>query len=269
MIDISDFTISKSVVPSSKVSCINREKNRCRLFSNAWDGETLLSEALSINENISIALNIDDERQVTMPDYYPLMNAQMKYPVSDSFEDVDVQYRCVECRNLVDELYAGGICRECWKKLNEPEPKPQIHICRKCGALVESLRDGLCEQCYSWRERTVHPKPKCSKCGCETDMLYTKYGLCDYCYAKYAKKQKLKKILFSAGTIIIIIFFLGIWKFVISKPPTPIVFKNDNDSTLFVKDSSNIKTNTVLKTESHLTDTLNDKNINKDHQPLN
>lgn len=265
IIDMSDFPISKRIEPSKKISCINIRKNCCRLFSNAWNGEILLSEALCINENISIALNIDDERQVTMSDYYPLMNAQMKYPISGSFEDIKVQYRCEECQNLVDELYVDGMCRECWDKLNKPEPKPHTYTCQKCGALVESLMDGLCEQCYRLRKRTIHPKLKCSKCGNETDILYTKFELCDECYAQYAKKQKLKKILFSAGTIIIIIFFWVVLRFIFLKPPT-IIFKTGNDSTLFVNDS--LKTDTVLKKELHSTDTLNNNKENRDNQLL-
>lgn len=268
MVDTSDFPVSKSIDASGMVGSINTASNHCRMFSNTWDGESLLAEALSTDGNISIALNIDDERQVTMPDYYPLMNAQMKYSIADSFEDREVQHRCAQCRELVDQLYEDGMCYKCWKEKNEPEPTPapQLYTCQKCGTSVDSLTDGLCEQCYRrQRDKAVHPKPKCSKCGCEADMLYTKYGLCNECYAEYAKKQRIKNILFSAGVIVFIVFILVIWKL---KPTPSIVFNADGDSVLYTNDSSKIEStkSCAMDTLEFLNEMKKEKvsNINQD-----
>ena len=87
-IDIYDLPAEKQIIASKTTNSINTDSSRCRLFSKTWDGESLISEALGTDTNTSVALYVDNERQITMPNYYPLMNAQMKHIIENSFEDI-------------------------------------------------------------------------------------------------------------------------------------------------------------------------------------
>lgn len=233
-IDTSYYSVSKCIVPSHETDKINMDNHRCRLFSNSWDGDILLAEALSAKTNISIAINLDHERQATMPDYNPLMNAQMKYSIDGSLEDRDIVYRCNQCRKLVEELYHGGKCYSCWNEQNVP--KPQLYTCQQCGAKVFSLQDGLCEECNKKQDSNNHSKEICMKCGSETDYTYTRYRLCEKCYAEYAQKQKLKKIFFPIVVVILLSSIL-IWYFYPIKQTKPSKFKSEQNSTSVLQDS--------------------------------
>lgn len=221
-IDTSCYPASKCIVPSHETDIINMDNHHCRLFSNTWDGDILLAKALSAKTNISIAINLDNERQATMPDYNPLMNAQMKYSIEGSLEDRDIVYRCSQCRKLVEELYQRGKCYSCWNEQG--------------GSKVFSLQDGLCEEGNKKQDSNVHTKEICLKCGSETDYTYTRYRLCEECYAEYAKKQKFKKI-FIPIVVVILLSSMLIWYFYPTKQTKPYKFKSEENSTLVLQDS--------------------------------
>lgn len=248
MVNTDLLPISKNIVASRQTPNINTDSKQCRLFSNAWDGEILMSEALGLASNISIALNLDNEQQATMPDYYPLMNAQMKYSINESFEDVNVKFRCRQCGTLVDKLCNENMCHKCWNEKNTPDS--ELNILKEDETETHTPND---ESCYNSKERNIQPKYICSKCGCRTDELYTKHKLCNNCYAEYAKRQRIRKILFPTFGIIIFISLFLLW-FKSSWNIIPPCFMRGTDSTLVAQDS--IEYDSISNNSNHINNRL-------------
>ena len=248
-IDINDFHFEKRVIASKTTSSINTDRCHCRLFSNTWDGDSLISEALGADTNVSVALYVDNERQVNMPEYYPLMNAQMKHAIEGSYEDIEIQYRCIQCGALVNELYKENTCYKCWSDKNTTKPEFEV----SAESDTQTVDNNLCDIHCTSTEENAQPKYTCSKCGCKTEELYTKHKLCNNCYADYAKRQKIKNILFpTLGTIFLLLVFL-LWIKSSRNIKTP-CFMRGTDSTLVAQDS--IEHDSISNKLNHINDSL-------------
>lgn len=209
-LDEESFSAAHCIFPKLS-SVINNDCSICRLFPATYDGSDLLAEAIGMQGNMSIALNVDSEEQVSLPNYFPLMNALLKTAKVLPYDDMVVKHRCIRCKTDVGGLFKDNLCINCWNQLNRPKtPIEGGDYCKKCGNYSMVMMDGLCSQC-----RNVQPQEcKCAQCGRETDALYTKYKLCDSCYAQHSKKKIIKRLLITISLFVIILLFLA-WIFFI------------------------------------------------------
>lgn len=186
---------SSWIYPQLFSNKLNTDNHYCRLFSPITDAETLLASCLSCPNDISIAINVANKDSVTTPKFFPLHNAVMRYDLQSETEDICVKHPCGKCGKEVDVLQ-DGLCHSCWRETHPPKLNKQK--CEKCGKETERLQEGLCISCYEKEHKAI--KVYCPKCGRETSFL-VKHKMCDNCYQK---RQKRDKLLY----IILIIFML-------------------------------------------------------------
>ena len=171
--------VSDSVIKPIAGSSLNSNLNICRVFLSPRLSSKWLSEALAYKGNMSIAIGISNNEQVT-EDNFPLMNATLKNDECRSYEDVAVCHTCSNCGRKTKHIHYNGLCAECYEE--------QIRVSHKImddSVISETL------QLF------------CNKCGKKANELYTEKGLCAECYKEYVvHKQKSRR---NIGIIICLI----------------------------------------------------------------
>ena len=176
--------VSDSVIKPIAGSSLNSDLNICRVFLSPRLSNNLLSEALAYKGNMSIAIGISNNEQVT-EDNISLMNATLKNDECRSYEDVAVYHICSKCGRRTKQIHSNGFCTECYEK--------QIADSHKIDE-KSIISDAL--------------QFICNKCGKKADKLYTEKGLCAECYKEYVvRKQKSRR---NIGIIICLIIVVGL-----------------------------------------------------------
>lgn len=179
--------VSDSVIKPLAGSSLNNDLNICRVFLSPRLSPKWLSEALAYKENMSIAIGISNNEQVT-EDNFPLMNATLKNDECRSYEDVAVYHTCSNCGRKVKQIRPNGFCTECYEKqIADPHKIKEESIISDAPQLI------------------------CNKCRKKADKLYTEKGLCTECYKEYViSKQKSRKNIgiFIGIIIIVLLMFL-------------------------------------------------------------
>lgn len=176
--------VSDSVIKPLAGSSLNNDLNICRVFLSPRLSPKWLSEALAYKGNMSIAIGISNNEQVT-EDNFPLMNATLKNEECRSYEDVAVYHICSKCGRRTKHIRYNGLCAECYK-----EQISVLHKIKDNPVISEA------------------PQLFCNKCGKKAKELYTEKGLCAECYKEYVVRiQKLRR---NVGIIICLIIVVGL-----------------------------------------------------------
>lgn len=171
--------VSDSVIKPLAGSSLNSDLNICRVFLSPRLSSKCLSEALAYKGNMSIAIGISNNEQVT-EDNFPLMNATLKNEECRSYEDVAVCHTCSNCGRKVKQIHSNGLCTDCSEK--------QIAVSHK------KKEDSTILEI---------PKHHCNRCGKWVAEVYTEEELCSDCYNAYVVGRK--KIRRNIGIIICLI----------------------------------------------------------------
>lgn len=176
--------VSDSVIKPLAGSSLNSDLNICRVFLSPRLSAKWLSEALAYKGNMSIAIGISNNEQVT-EDNFPLMNATLKNEECRSYEDVAVCYTCSKCGRRTKHIRYYGLCATCYEE--------QITVSHK-------IKD----------DSVISETPQlfCNKCGKKANELYTDKGLCAECYYEdVVHKQKTRR---NIGIIICLIIVISL-----------------------------------------------------------
>lgn len=177
--------VSDSVIKPLAGSSLNNDLNICRVFLSPRISNNLLSEALAYKGNMSIAIGISNNEQVT-EDNFPLMNATLKNDECRSYEDVAVYHICSKCGRRTKHIRYYGLCAKCYEE--------QITVSHKIND------DSVISET---------PQLFCNKCGKKANELYTEKGLCTECYKEYVvSKQKSRKYFAILMGIIIVVLLM-------------------------------------------------------------
>lgn len=178
---------------------LNVDCHICRVFSSVVDGEALLASCLSCPTDISIAINVASQENVTMPQFNPLANAVICDVLDGEYKDVPVMRVCGICGKETDD-WKDGLCSECYGK--------EHPCCKSCGKENHDLLDGLCRDC---RPQVVTPTEyenymNCERCGCLAANL--QHGLCMDCLKELEEqRQKVKNrnIAVCCGVVVLLL----------------------------------------------------------------
>lgn len=182
--------VSDSVIKPLAGSSLNSNLNICRVFLSPRLSNNLLSEALAYKGNMSIAIGISNNEQVT-EDNFPLMNATLKNEECRSYEDVAVYHICSKCGRRTKQIHTNGFCTECYEK-----QIADSHKIEEKSIISDALQF------------------ICNKCGKKADKLYTEKGLCTECYKEYVvSKQKSRKCFAILMGIIIVVLLMLLLNF--------------------------------------------------------
>ena len=238
-INLSEFPTTRIINPTMG-NKLNTDNHYCRFFPSTINAEELLAEAIGYSTDISLAIGVDGEEQVTTPANYPLMNAVMRTDAIVSPYDSPIQYQCLSCHKNVYELYKDNICEVCWKKKN--------------GSILP-LNPVIDNQQPDINTSSLNHLSYCANCGNQTEQLYTKFKLCDECYGKYVRKVRLRNII-GCFLLIVVVIILAICysthKEGCHLKTTPIVtdtvVKQESDSKTngFTKKSIPIQSNSII-----------------------
>ena len=179
--------VSDSVIKPTAGSSLNSNLNICRVFLSPRLSNNLLSEALAYKGNMSIAIGISNNEQVT-EDNISLMNATLKNDECRSYEDVAVYHICSKCGRRTKQIHSNGFCTECYEK-----QIADSHKIEEKSIISDALQF------------------ICNKCGKKADKLYTKKGLCAECYKEYvvSKRKKRRNIgIIICLIIVVLLIFL-------------------------------------------------------------
>lgn len=161
--------VSDSVIKPLAGSSLNNDLNICRVFLSPRLSQKWLSEALAYKGNMSIAIGISNNEQVT-EDNFPLMNATLKNEECRSYEDVAVCHTCSNCGRKAKQIHSNGLCTDCSEK--------QIAVSHK------KKEDSTILEI---------PKHHCNRCGKRVAEVYTEEELCSDCYNAYVVGRKKKR----------------------------------------------------------------------------
>lgn len=176
----STFEAADIVTPSCTRGNINDDLSQCRLFPSSRNARTLLAEALTHSGEMSVAVGITDCAQVTQ-DNGSLLNATFRGDDTGAYEDVTVYHICTTCGKKVTQLFANGLCADCYQKAQTPNPTPQPNPDTDTDTNMEKDSD-----------KTPHFYYHCHACGEKASQLYTEKGLCGKCYKRYVERKKRK-----------------------------------------------------------------------------
>ena len=168
------------ITPAGWKEELNINPRICRLFPSLSNAKELLSACLSSSEDISMAIDVVDKDQVyDKKSSTAILNVVMRHGMSKI--DLPIKQKCKMCGAWVDEL-VDGLCDDCRRKESVPK--------------VE--------------DTNVHIPPKkniytCVECGKQTEWI-NKKGLCFDCEEKRYRKKLIRYIII--GVSILLLFFV-------------------------------------------------------------
>ena len=182
------------------VNTLNYDTSVCRLFPATHnDSGILFADALSSNQNVSIASNIINISEVTDPHYLPLLNA-VSVQENIVVKDIRVQHECVGCKRPSYDLI-DGLCESCRAKNTTTVHEASL-VCPQCGKVYRHLKYGLCDNCYKLSKMMT-----CKECGKKVEFIHPD-GTCDDCHTKIIKRKR---------RIVLIVFLIIIAAIIILK----------------------------------------------------
>lgn len=167
------------IEPSAGRDDLNENPQKCRLLPASVNAKDLLSACLASHADTSIAVGAVEIDQVyNEKSNIALLNAVMRYGTSTI--DVPLKQKCKKCGALVDKL-VDGLCDECQKQRKLAE-KEEIERIKK------------------QEERILYT---CVKCGNQKDWVNDK-GICIDCEEKQYRKKITNYILIGLSILILL-----------------------------------------------------------------